>query len=213
MEKTVTFADGVAYFTRVAQLRYEISRLMRNYELIEEINPSDGKINPYYGRTRKNLDAGIAVEFLNDVIPYCIDTYFGSMEINPGETRATLELSYQFATDSQKIGFIRDFREKFGATVLQPYQVTKNQGNILQPVIYQIGPAPVEVLPNSTVVPEAQIQTEQTQWEKIRSEVDIDLRTSGRTNMTFVDAQTPKRKSMLTIIPAKTPQNLAKDHG
>ena len=36
---------------------------------------------------------------------------------------------------------------------------------------------------------------------------------SGRATMTFVDAQTPKRKSILTITPAKTPQNLAKDHG
>lgn len=212
----VVLADEVAYYTRTAQYRYEISRLMSNHLLIDEIDTADGKLNTCYGRTSKNFKAGIAVEFLNDVIPYCLHTPLGAVEINPHESKQTLELTYEFLTDQQKINFIRDFKCQFGAVVLQTYHAT-SKGNASQPLIYQLTKLPSEitaqqeqcpVLLSPKILPPQQIADEQKHWEQIRKQVDDLLRAKGQQAMTFTDAKIAKRKSMVTEIRPKLPDYL-----
>lgn len=215
MENT-DLTNEVAYFTRIAQFRYEISRLMSNHLLIDDIDASDGMLDSYYGRTSKNLKAGVAVEFLNDVIPYCIYTHLGSFKINPHVSKQTLELTYSFLTEEEKINFVRDFKQKFGVTTLQPYWATE-EGNVIQPVIYHLGKLPNEtnvqnelcqILPTPTTLQPQQVDAEQSRWQQIRGEVDDRLRFTNHPEMTFVDAKISKRKSLIVQIKPKLPEYL-----
>lgn len=213
----MTFDDEVACFTRMAQTRYEISRMMCNHLLIDEINPSDATLNPYYGRTRKSLNSGIVVEFINDIIPYCIYSHYGSMLINPRESKGTLELTSIFLTEEQKNVFLKNFKQKFGATIIQPCQVTKNKGIVLQPVIYNLSKLPNEhtlrqekgsIIMPTTILPTQQIDAEQIYWQQISGQVDENLRAAGHPEMTFRDAKIFKRRVMMEIIKPKLPDYL-----
>ncbi|MBO4823241.1 MAG: hypothetical protein J5580_01590 [Clostridia bacterium] len=216
--ESMTFDDEVACFTRIAQTRYEISRMMCNHLLIDEINPSDGILNPYYGRTIPDCTAGIVVEFINDIIPYCIYSHYGSMLVNPHVSKGILELTSNFLTEEQKDVFVKDFKEKYGATIIQPCQATRTKGIVLQPVIYNLAKLPTEktlqrkqgsIIPVTTILPAQQINTEQIYWQQIREQVDENLRAAGHPEMTFTDAKISKRKSMIIEIRPKLPDYLA----
>lgn len=226
MNGVINQFDEVEYFTDLAKIRYGISQLMYRCEMIDAVNPSNGDLNSFYRRINKNQKAAFYLEFMNDVIPYCLYTPYGAMEINPFDENK-LKLSYSYLTDEEKNGFMRMLKEKLQLKLVQPAIIDSETGIVRQPAIYAITKLPwkeTDFTERSyeqacpTKMTAAELSAEKAHCAEIYQQVNARLQAAGLPEVAFSDARPEVRRvSHVKMIQPKTPRDTAelmrKNHG
>lgn len=128
--------DEVEYFTDVAKIRYVIASLMRKHNLIDRVKLPNGELNSFHMRVQPNKQAVFGVEFIDDVIPDCIYTPYGALEINCRDHFRNLSSAY--LTTEEKCAFLSELRKTLPMVELQSYEADMRGTRMLQPAIYGI---------------------------------------------------------------------------
>ena len=129
----------VEFFTDLTKLRYRIAKVMYYHDLIDEIKPWDGTLNTLYGRVGKNSKAVFALEFVNDILPYCFYTPYGALELNPG---VNLNLIYEMMTPQERASFFRDLRREIKMVAIKPYIKGEYSERVKQSAVYGVVEVP-----------------------------------------------------------------------
>ena len=128
--------DEIEYFTDIAKIRYIIVSLMQKHRLIDRATLPNGALNTFHMRVQPNQRAVFGVEFLNDIVPDCIYTPYGALEINSFDRFH--EISYANLTMAEKSAFLSELRKTLSMVELQSYQTDIYGTRMLQPAIYGI---------------------------------------------------------------------------
>lgn len=132
--------NEVEYFTDIAKIRYVIASLMRKHNLIEHSQLPNGELNSFHMRVQPNKQAVFGVEFIDDLIPDCIYTPYGALEINCRDHFRNLSSAY--LTTEEKCAFLSELRKTLPMVELQSYEADMRGTRMLQPAIYGITQLP-----------------------------------------------------------------------
>lgn len=185
--------NAVEHLMVVAKLRYEIAALMKNYDLIEKVEPASGVVNSFRGRIEKNPHAALGVEFFDGILPECIYSAFGAFDIFNASNQYK-RLTTAFLSDEEKASFLRRFISLFQAYAVEPATTDLRGETVKQPAVYgvrkvpginRIFPERFELLPENMRRTVAQVNADERQIAYLINMANQELHRVGHPELMF----------------------------